>query len=83
MIDVRDLPAPEPMQRVMPALEALVGGEYIHVIQRFEPHCLLLLLKNTGYEAIYRTPEYGRWDVWIWRATDALAELAARRAADE
>ena len=78
-IDVRDLPAPEPLQKILPAIDVLGAGEFLHVIHRREPIYLFRVLEETGF-AHRQVRADSRFDIWIWRRDDALAEGAVREA---
>jgi uncharacterized protein (DUF2249 family) len=79
LIDVRELAAPEPLQRILPAIDALGAGEFLHVVHRREPNCLYQLLEELGFA--HRDLALGsRFDIWIWRRDDSLAALAVAKA---
>lgn len=61
-MDLRHLPPPEPMQRILDALDDLVPGAWLEALTPFRPEPLLLLLSQWGY---------------AWRL-EALAEGGAR-----
>jgi uncharacterized protein (DUF2249 family) len=48
-LDLRALPAPEPMERVLAALDALPAGAQLRVLLAREPHPLYGILARTGY----------------------------------
>jgi len=80
-IDVRDLAAPEPLQKILPAVDALGPGEFLHVLHRREPHCLYRLLEEIGVAHRHIASET-QLDIWIWRKSDRLAELAVVKATE-
>jgi uncharacterized protein (DUF2249 family) len=49
LLDLRALPAPEPMERVLAALDALPNGAQLRVLLAREPHPLYGILARTGY----------------------------------
>ncbi|MEO7576506.1 MAG: DUF2249 domain-containing protein [Massilia sp.] len=48
-LDLRGLPAPEPMERVLDALEKLGPGQQVRMLIEREPHPLYRLLTRCGY----------------------------------
>jgi len=48
-LDLRALPAPEPMERVLDALDALPDGKRLRVLLAREPLPLYGILARTGY----------------------------------
>ena len=61
-LDLRHLPAPEPMQRILDALDALPPGACLHALTPHRPEPLLPVLERQGY---------------AWRI-DALDQAGAR-----
>lgn len=51
VLDLRHLPAPEPMQRALAASERLAAGASIEVLTPLLPVPLLQLLEARGFEA--------------------------------
>ena len=49
LLDLRALPAPEPMERVLDALDSLADGARLRVLLEREPHPLYGILARTGY----------------------------------
>ena len=49
LLDVRALPAPEPMERVLEALDNLPDGAELAVLLAREPHPLYAILARMGY----------------------------------
>jgi uncharacterized protein (DUF2249 family) len=48
-LDVSDLPAPEPMERIIDALADLPPGDRLCVLHRREPYPLYDMLRRMGY----------------------------------
>jgi uncharacterized protein (DUF2249 family) len=48
LLDLRDLPAPEPMERVLDALDLLPAGAELPVLLAREPHPLYGILARMG-----------------------------------
>ena len=65
-LDVRDLPAPEPIQVALSALVKLHVGDIIHFRHRIVPQLLLPRLKTYYYEMI----EGDEVDIYICHADD-------------
>lgn len=49
LLDLRALPAPEPMERVLDALDVLPDGARLRVLLAREPHPLYAILARAGY----------------------------------
>lgn len=47
-LDLRNLPPPEPMERILDAVQALRPGQYIHALTPFWPAPLLPILEQQG-----------------------------------
>ena len=47
-LDLRNLPAPEPMERILEAVETLVPGDCIEALTPFWPAPLLPILEQQG-----------------------------------
>lgn len=77
--DLRDLPAPEPLELVLAEIERLPRGGHLHVILRHEPAPLFTLLPDRGmaWRCVTRAP--GEVHVLLWRAADAAAREVAER----
>jgi len=78
LLDVRELAAPEPLERVMTVLPSLAPGQFLHVVHRQQAHCLCGMLAGLGYEHAVDDGGAGRFDIWIWRAVDQTAALAVQ-----
>jgi uncharacterized protein (DUF2249 family) len=70
-LDVSELEPPEPLWRVLAALEELAPGERLRVLHRREPFLLYPQLEELGFA--YRTgPGRGTpIEILIWRAGEA------------
>lgn len=70
-LDLRHLPAPEPMERIVTALEALAPGAVLVALTPFRPLPLLPLLEDWGFcWKIEELPD-GHARIAIWRRDDA------------
>lgn len=49
LVDARWLPPPEPLERVLRALDALLPGQRIRLLLHREPFPLYGILENLGY----------------------------------
>lgn len=67
VLDVRGLEPPEPLVRVMDALESLPPGDRLRMVHNREPFPLYGILQEDGYQ--YRTETFadGRFEIVIWR----------------
>lgn len=66
-IDLRGLLPPEPLERVLAALDSLAEGGRLRVILDREPFPLYDLLECSGHHhAAIGCPD-GSWEVRIWR----------------
>jgi uncharacterized protein (DUF2249 family) len=83
LLDVRDLAPPEPLQRVLGALDVLPGGHYLRVVHRRDPHCLLELLDQLGFVHEVRSTGDTRFDIFVWNGGDTVAALAVQKSTSE
>jgi len=67
VLDVRGLEPPEPLVKVMDALETLPPGDTLRMVHNREPFPLYGILQEDGYQ--YRTETFadGRVEIVIWR----------------
>lgn len=77
VLDVSVLQPPEPMDKVLAAMDTLAEGQYIEMIHRMEPHPLYNILLDNGYRYHTHNPD-GLFHIYIWKATDKQAEAAAK-----
>ena len=80
-LDVSELPAPEPMQRVLSELGRLGPGEFLRVRHRREPFPLYAMLGDLGcVHRARRLLSSGRaaeaFEILVWRADDVDAAAA-------
>ncbi|MHB1173841.1 MAG: DUF2249 domain-containing protein [Sulfuriferula sp.] len=66
-LDVRGLDPPEPLVKVLIALETLPSGDSLRMLLNREPFPLYGLLQEDGYQ--YRTETFadGHLEIIIWR----------------
>ena len=72
-LDTRGWEPPEPLMRVLEALDALPRGYRIAVLLDFEPRPLFRILKIQGYDYRCGAVPAGHFEVVIWRAADTSA----------
>ena len=75
-LDARGWEPPEPMVRVLEALDALPRGSKIVMLLDCEPRPLFRILKMQGYEYRCGPVPDGYFEVAIWRAADVSAAPA-------
>ncbi|RSZ60682.1 DUF2249 domain-containing protein [Massilia atriviolacea] len=70
-IDVRGLEPPEPLERVLEALDRLPEGDHLCMLIEREPRPLYRILAQNGYgHATSALPDY-LYEVRIWRRVPA------------
>jgi hypothetical protein len=67
-LDVSDLPAPEPFQKILGALEALPAGHYLSVYHRKEPLMIYPTLEKMGYRFHVQPSMQKGFDIYIWNS---------------
>ena len=65
VLDVRSLPPPEPLERVLDALADLRSGGPLWVLHRREPFPLYDMLRTMGYSWRVQGRE-GHFEILIW-----------------
>lgn len=74
VLDVSELEPCEPLSQTLASSHALPDGDYLRVIHRREPHALFPLLEKSGFASYCRGDEPSRYEIFIWREMDLLAE---------
>jgi len=69
VVDGRDLPAPEPLERVLAALTGLGREDRVRLLIHREPLPLYELLRERGYRWETRALGPGDYEVLIWSDT--------------
>ena len=64
-LDLRGLFPPEPMERVLDALTALLPGQKVRLLIEREPHPLFRILERNGYRYRCTEPEAELFQVVI------------------
>ncbi len=67
-VDGRNLPAPEPMERVLEAIEDLPSGDTVRFLIHREPYPLYDLLRRGGYAWTTEPQDDGGFVILIRRA---------------
>lgn len=77
VLDVSDLEPPEPLERILDALDQLGTGDWLHVRHRREPFPLYGFLRRLGYA--WQTERAGEaaFIILIWPATSSPPEAVA------
>lgn len=72
-LDVSDLPAPEPLEKVLELLASSAKNEIICMIHRTTPCSLFSILKDRGYA--FKVVEKGKQIlVYIWNSENECAQ---------
>ncbi len=79
LLDVSDLPPPEPLEQALVALDTLSPGEYLHMLHRREPYLLYPILEQRGFAHATVQARQGVLEIFVWRQGDASAEAAVRQ----
>ena len=69
---------PEPLDRVLEAVDRLEAGCCLRMLHWREPVMLFPILEKRGFACRTCREEKGDYEFLIWRAGDARAEAAAR-----
>lgn len=77
-LDLRNLPAPEPMERILAAVETLAPGESIEALTPFWPAPLLPILEMQGCAWRHESSHAGhaRITIFLREDTEPLAHAA-------
>jgi uncharacterized protein (DUF2249 family) len=67
VVDARGLEPPEPMVRVLEGLDLLPVGKRMLLVIHREPHALLRVLDQNGYDAQCESDPDGSFRVVIWQ----------------
>ena len=71
LVDVQELPAPEPLIRVLDSLSLIENGKYIHMIHRREPCKLFEKLDSNVYYYRSLPIDANKHIVWICLQEDS------------
>jgi hypothetical protein len=67
VLDVSALQPPEPMQRILGAVDSLEPGHYLRVLHRLEPSPLYPELEKRGFAFAVRTGKTTAYEILIWK----------------
>lgn len=76
VLNVSDLPPPEPLEKVLEAIDTHTSGQYIRMLHCREPFPLYGILENIGFKHLTRLGQETSFEIFIWRKGDAAAEAA-------
>jgi uncharacterized protein (DUF2249 family) len=68
VLDVRGLPPPEPLERVLDALDTITAGQRLRMLIDREPLPLYRILGANGHRYEARANPDGSFDIVIWPA---------------
>lgn len=71
--DVQELPAPEPMQKIMEAVADLQEGEFVRMLHRMEPYPLYSMLDDMGFNHLLYLDGEAPYEIMIYGQDDQLA----------
>lgn len=71
VLDVSELAAPEPLERVLAALKTLDPGARLRVLHHREPLLLYDWLREHGYEWSTQPGRTTAFEILIWRAGES------------
>ena len=71
LLDLRHLPPPKPMQRILDALDGLAPGACLVALTPLRPEPLLPMLERLGYAWRIDEPDDDGVRIEIWRVEDA------------
>ena len=72
-LDARGWEPPEPMVRMLEALDALPRGRKIVMLLNLEPRPLFRILMVNGFDCRSRLVPEGHFEVTVWRAANPAA----------
>jgi len=78
VLDVSSLEPPEPLERILHAVEHLPQNHYLRVLHRRDPHLLYALLDQRGLAHHTHPGTETAYELLIWRPEDASASLAVQ-----
>lgn len=78
VLDVSRLDPPEPLVRILEAIEHLPPGEYLHIRHRREPYPLYAILEESGFAHLTRLGRDCPYEIFIWRRGDERARASVQ-----
>lgn len=77
-VDVRELPAPEPLQKVLEVIDVCQIKDVVCMIHRQKPHLLFDILTSRGL--CFKVVEANElFRIYIWHSTNVIAEEIVER----
>lgn len=73
LLDVSDLPPPEPLEQTLEAAEKLEPGQYLRMLHRRDPCMLYANLDDNHFNYFQRPGTTTAVEVFIWHDDDAEA----------
>jgi len=84
-LDVNLLDPPEPMERILSAMESIAQGCYLRVWIHREPFPLYDILRREGFSHTAQPGQHSAFELFIWHVSDdkafELVQLAVQRSA--
>ncbi|OGI69019.1 MAG: hypothetical protein A2W18_13790 [Candidatus Muproteobacteria bacterium RBG_16_60_9] len=77
VLDVSDLPPPEPLEQVTAALGNLAPGDYLRILHRREPLLLYPWLEEHGFVWSTQPGETTSFEIFIWRRSEEQPTIVA------
>jgi len=71
-IDVNLLEPPEPMERILSAIDTLAQGRYLRVWIHREPFPLYDILEREGFSHAVRPGQHSMFELFIWHGHDEM-----------
>ena len=72
-LDVNQLEPPEPMERILSAIDTLVQGCYLRVWIHREPFPLYDILGREGFSYTIQPGRHSAFELFIWHGQDKIA----------
>ena len=78
LLDVSNLPPPEPLEQALEAAEELKPGQYLRMLHRRDPCMLYGNLDDNHFHYFQRQGSTTAVEVFIWRDDDTEANTAVQ-----
>ncbi len=72
-LDVNQLEPPEPMERILSAIDALAQGFYLRIWIHREPFPLYDILGREDFSHTIRPGQHSAFELFIWHSQDEIA----------
>jgi len=82
LLDVNLLEPPEPMGRILSAIDALAQGRYLRVLIHREPFPLYDILRREGFVHSIQPGRHSAFELFIWHARDDKVRALVQSATD-